>query len=227
MTTAKLAASALMLALSMSCSDSDATSSRADSATEVVVEALDALPDEKATDWTSYAQQVSVVDVVSEVEQGVAADVALRGEYTTMRTLTVRIVGNAYEFAGGATPLRPGSVFTAQTDGWAYNKGEARLPVRAADSVRLEPGRRYVMAIGRQGTTWFPLTAATVVPVETGVVTPGPGQDNPVVAQLAGTTTDQLEGFFAAHPAEPLARKFADRDAIPRYQAVVAELARR
>jgi hypothetical protein len=193
---------------------------------ESVVDGLSALPDDKATDWTSYAQQVSVVEVVSEIEQPAAPDLVLRGEYTTTRSLQLRLVENAYVLPGGTASIQPGSLFSILTDGWAYSKERGRLPERTRGSVRLETGKRYVMAIGREGSTWFSLTAETAVPVQSGVVEADPVQSNPVAAQLDGMRTDQLDEFFAAHPVESLARKYADRDGIARYRAVLAERAK-
>lgn len=194
--------------------------------TESVVDGLSALPDDKATDWTSYAQQVSAVEVLSETEQPAAPDLVLRGDYTTTRSLQLRLVGNAYVLPGGTASIQAGSVFSILTDGWAYSKERGRLPERTRGSVRLETGKRYVMAIGREGSTWFSLTAETAVPIQSGVVQVDPVQSNTVADQLDGMKTEQLDEFFAAHPAESLARRYADRDGIARYQAVVAELAK-
>src|SRR5665213_817882 len=129
-----LAAAVLVLLVTACSAERHAAGSSSSASTD------EKFPSESLSDWVSYAQQVSVVTIVSEAQVPPPQEVWDRQEGYVGRTVTVRIERDLWT-APGVLPLRGDQ--TMLDWGWLL-KGERLTPLTSAMQV----GQRYVVPLG-------------------------------------------------------------------------------
>jgi hypothetical protein len=182
----------------------------------------DRAPNSTLQDWVSYADEVVVANVTAEKELPASADPAANAGYFG-RVASFHVERRLWHRRGA--PSAP-STFDLVVTGWG---GPDRRPV-AADGVRVEVGRSYLIPMARfaeNGTvvgSWAPLSASAFVPWTGSAVAPV-GDAHRAVTPLTGDTPEQISAELARTTPDPLAEKHASLDPAARVQAVLKERA--
>lgn len=101
-------------------------------------------PSDRATDWVSYATQISAVTVVSDSEVAMPPDVVDRGEGYQAREALFHVDQNLWSAAGEKKVVE----FKLYVAGWIVHDGK-RQAAASTDSPRFVPGERFIMPISR------------------------------------------------------------------------------
>lgn len=184
-----------------------------------------AFPTDTLTDWLSYADQVSVVSVVSEKEIPAAPEVLKRGRGEIQRVVALHIDESIWQ-GGGFIPR--GGDLQLSAGGW-WQKGSSRVPVSGVCTPRLEVGGRYVMPLAGHRHGWGPLTSGSVLAAgEDAIATADvkASGHNPVARSLAGKTVAEIKMILAETPLDPIAEKYRDLPVEERWRAIQADKAR-
>lgn len=171
-------------------------------------------PSESLSDWVSYAQQVSVLTVLSEAQVPPPDEVWQRKEGYIGRIVTVRIDHDLW-VAPGATPVHGEQQMLDW--GWLL-KGERLTPFSKA---MLQPGEQYVVPLassrGKLGSISVSAIRISGASVAADVVS-----DQAWIRELGGQSLRQLEASLRAAVPDPVAVRFAHMDPADRVEAVRA-----
>jgi hypothetical protein len=182
----------------------------------------DRFPSESFKDWVSYADQVSVVSVVSE--EALAEEVIEPGDSYIPRAVTLSIEKTLWRREGAPSARDHVRVITF---GWAAKDGERR-PVTAWDGPRLEVGSRYVMPLvraPRDGAEWTPLSLGATLPLNGNVISIAGivGLPSTIAKQMEGKTPTELVEVLAQTRPDPIAAQNFDLPPDERWQAVLRD----
>lgn len=182
----------------------------------------DALPSSALMDWVSYASQVSVVTVVSEVELPVPSGLSgERGGGYVGRSVDLRIDETLWTYPG--TDPQTGTIsFVA--NGW-IRKGDVTLPFGSLGAERLEVGKAYIIPLVRYEDGWGWLSAGTMLPVDSDqrVAIDPLRITNTASQQLHGKSFSGLTETLVSTSPDPVAARYAHLSSIERYSAMLRE----
>ena len=170
------------------------------------------IPNQSLTDWVSYANQVSVVTVLSEAEIEPPSEVRSRKEGYIGRTVMLRIDDTLWT-APGVSAVQ--GQISMTVIGW-HLKGDRKIPFGG----RLEAGMTYVMPIASIKGQWADASVTAPVPVAGPVVAASVKDGNSWTRELAGVSLSALSARLAATPPDPVAARFADLPGGERADAV-------
>lgn len=159
------------------------------------------IPNQSLTDWVSYANQVSVVTVLSEAEIEPPPEVRARREGYIGRTVVLRIDDTLWT-APGVSAVQ--GQISMTVIGW-HLKGARKIPFGG----RLEVGTTYVMPIASIKGQWADASVTAPVPTA-GLLVAGSAKDGTAwTRELAGVSLSALSARLAATPPDPVAAQFA------------------
>ena len=201
--------------LAVACSDENETAACSDAAIDF------SLPTETLTDWVSYSDQLSVVEVVGAERlwpppptSGAPPD-----EYVGRR-VDIRVGETPWRRP--AAPIAPGRL-SFVTDGWSIRSG--LRPITIGEGPRLEIGYRYLMALVRLDEgDWGPFPRATL-PIESDGNLAKTCSKRPTLVTLTGLTIKEAGQLLADTPPDPRALAHAHLPPVQRLQAVYATAA--
>ena len=178
-----------------------------------------AVPVESLSDVVSYADQVSVVEVVSERDLSPPGGQNPEEDYVP-REVTV-VVGETLWRRPGA----PASDdrFSMVAFGSVERPNE-RAPVGVVGGARLEVGESCLMALAQRKEGWgaYPMSTLELDGDRT-VDEVGGQAPPPTVAPLAGKSLDEVADIVQAAKPDPLAVKYGDLPPAERWQAADRE----
>jgi hypothetical protein len=158
------------------------------------------LPTESFTDWVSYADQLSVVQVLAEKKLWRVPDPGAPPEKYVGRSVEIRVSDTTWRRPDA--PVAPGRVWmTADFPGWLNDRGIR--PVLWGEGPRLEVGRRYLMALARfDEGDWGAFPRATL-PIEEDGTLADTCSKRPTLDALAGLTVARATKLVVATPPDP------------------------
>lgn len=190
--------------------------------TVVVASASTRWPADALRDWADFADQVSVLRVVSEKQLPPTEDVVATGEGLVGRSVTARIESTIWRNPG--SPAVDG-VVTFTTWGWVAHDGQL-TPMVDSSSVRIEVGDRVLapLLLAPEGA-WAPLSPGSVIHLvggRTAFADPQRRSAPQLAETLGGRTPNDVGELLASTPPRPDASALRRLDA----DARATELAR-
>jgi hypothetical protein len=184
-----------MALLTVGCSHEDGMAACSDAAVDF------RLPTESLTDWVSYSDQLSVVDVVAEHRLWpVAPEPGVPPSDYVGRRVDIRVGDTPWRRP--SAPAAPGRV-SMFTDGWSIRAGLE--PATIGEGPRLEVGRRYLMALVRYDEgDWGAFPRATLPIGPDGTLT-RTCSNRPTLGALRGLTGTEAGQLLADTPPDPRA----------------------
>lgn len=176
------------------------------------------LPTDTLTHWVSYADQLSVVEVVAEERRWPPPPTsgAPPDEYVGRR-VDVRVGESPWRRPDA--PVAPDRL-SFVTDGWSIRGGFA--PVTIGEGPRLEVGRLYLMGLVRYDEgDWGPFPRATLPLGPDGRLVKTCSQ-GPTLTALFGVTVAEAGRILSETAPDPRAIAHADLPPVRRYQTVAA-----
>lgn len=174
---------------------------------------------EDLSTWKTYANQVSVVEVVAE-RQG--APIADWPERFVDRRITLRVERNLYEAPKADALIAESTEIIISTLGWWEKVDEGTLtPVITNNGVRFEVGQTYLVAFAYDGE-WWPVNSDAIVAISEDQKLlladkyvdrefPLEGDEAvPAAVALASLTIDQAEALISTTDIDPFAADFMD-----------------
>lgn len=188
----------------------------------VVGEGSDRFPSETLTEWVSFADQISVVSVLSERDISPPADVLQRGEGYIGRIIAVDVEKTLWRRSEAPAV---DATFSTITEGWVL-EGGTRHPFALAGGPRLEVGGRYLMPLvraPRDGVEWSALSAGATIPLDGGTLatTKVFGKPSTIAEALKGQSLDDLALRLASTSPDPVAKAYWDLAPDARVRAVL------
>lgn len=185
------------------------------------VEADQKLPSSSLRDWASYADQLSVVSVLSEQEIPPPAVVRETGEGYIGRSITLHIDDTLWRRPGA--PNLEGTL-QMTVSGWILRRGQQPVKAVVGKGARPEPGARYLVPLVRYDAgSWGPLGVGLFLPLESAngatIISETPG-DTPSVEALEGKSVSAAARAVAETPPDPAAVGYAHLPPEARFQAV-------
>ncbi|MHB1242984.1 MAG: hypothetical protein ACYC1P_06245 [Gaiellaceae bacterium] len=149
----------------------------ADERTIVVASSSYRWPSATLRDWADFADQVAVLEVVSEEALPPSVAVLENDEGMIGRRVTARVESTVWRNPG--SPSVSGTVqFT--TWGWAVHEGQ-RIPMVDTDSIRVEVGDRLLAPLLRAPEgVWAALSPAAVLQLDGDIVVVAPQQTHSI-----------------------------------------------
>lgn len=189
----------------------------------IIGHTLDAFPDDSATAWVSYTDQLSVVTVLSETALQAPPEVAARGEGYIARKVTVRID----ETVWSTGPNPQAGELELVTLGWAL-KGDRRIPIGAPSSPRIEVGGRYTLPLVKyDDEQWAVLTQSSVAAVRGSAVAEADVKrsgSNAMAKRIGGAEARDVRRMLDSAPRDPLVEKYRNLSPLRRAEAIRTEL---
>jgi hypothetical protein len=176
------------------------------------------LPTESLTDWVSYADQLSVVEVLAEER--------LWPPPPTSGAPPAEYVGRRVDVRVGETAWRRPDAPTAPdrlsfvTDGWSIRRGHK--PVTIGEGPRLQVGRRYLMGLVRfDEGDWGPFPRATL-PLDPDGRLARVCSKRPTLTALVGLTVAEAGRLLRDTAPDPRTVAHVHQPPVQRYQTVAA-----
>jgi hypothetical protein len=188
----------------------------------VVGEASQWLPAESPEDWVSYADHVFVGTVESERRMDVPEESARRGEGLVGRTISVSVTAKVWS-RGSAATLPP--TVDLLVWGWVLEGGK-EIPFTSDGAPRPAVGQTYVFPVAQEKSgAWAVLAHGAVLPLQSGKfrlpTDVESSSSSPLARRFQGQTVDDLARNLRSAVPDPVAARFADRDADSRWAEVV------
>ncbi len=186
-----------------------------EAAEPVFVEDAQIFPFNSLQDWVTYADQVSVVEIVAEerLEPEVGPESTHVG-----RLLTARVDRTLWSVDG-----EPAREVKFIANGWLIKDGKER-PIVPRDGLRLVVGGTYVLPLFESSGEWGFLTTSSIIPIDGDRVHAEFEPMNLAAAGLEGIEVSELQQRLADTVPDPLAAR-VDPDLTPIQRAVaISEL---
>lgn len=193
-----------------------------DERSAVVAHAEPRWPDSTLRDWVSYADQVSVVRVISESRIDPPSDVIERGEGYVGRRITIEVESTIWgrgfhEVNGRVTMLAPG---------WAMHDSK-EYPFVPAGGSRGEVGHRYLapLVLTDEGD-WTIFSFSGLFPLFDDRISEdrrAGTAEGQIAKQIVGLTVPSVTEMLAKTDADPLAVKYGILSPDARVEAVYKE----
>lgn len=174
-------------------------------------------PAESLVDWAGFADQVSVISIVSERQLPMEPDVIATGEGLVGRVVGVRIESTVWSRPGA--PSVSGTV-ELPVDGWIAHDHKL-IPAAEQDSARPEVGDRAIVPLVQtpQGL-WSLLASTAIVPLTARGAAPVATAAAAGAAKLRGLDVPQVAALLAATRPSSIAAKYQNLDPDARATAV-------
>lgn len=181
---------AALASLAVACSDEDERAACSDAAI------LFSLPTESFTDWVSYADQLSVVDVVADRKLWRSPDPGAPPDKYVGRSVEIRVTETAWRRPNA--PVAPDRFWTVTDFGWLNDRGIR--PITFGEGPRLEVGQRYLMALVRYDDRGWGEYPRSTVPIEEDGTLADTCSERPTLEALAGLTVGDAARMVAGTP---------------------------
>lgn len=177
------------------------------------------LPTDTLTDWVSYSDQLSVVEVTAEHRGESSRPEPGSDEAPWVgRRVDLRVVETPWRRA--EAPAAPDTL-TVQVDPWVLRKGRLEQ-FRVTDGPWVEVGQRYLMGLVRLDEgEWGPFPRSTMPLSADGVVV-ATCPNHTTLARFTGMTPNDAGAVLAQTPADPVARANVTRPPVERWQRAAA-----
>jgi hypothetical protein len=177
------------------------------------------LPTDTLTDWVSYSDQLSVVEVTAEHRGEPSRPEPGSDEAPWVgRRVDLQVLETPWRRA--EAPTAPDTL-TVQVDPWRVRKGRLRQ-FRVSDGPWVEVGQRYLMGLVRLDEgDWGPYAGSTMPLSPAGVVV-ATCQDHTTLARFTGLTPDDAAAVLAKTPIDPIASANSTLPPIQRWQRAAA-----
>jgi len=178
-----------------------------------------ALPTQTLTDWVTFADQLSVVEVIAEHrgEQERPAPGSDQAPWAGRR-VDLTVLDTPWRRAGA--PTAPDTL-TVPVDPWVLRRGHLEQ-FRVSDGPWVGVGHRYLMGLVRfDGGEWGPFPRSTMPLDPAGVVVPT-CPNHATLTTFTGKTAADAGAVLANTPADPAAAGLAALPPVERGQRVAA-----
>lgn len=128
----------------------------------IYAEDMNVFPDRGFSDWITYADQISVVEVVSQRRMKPEKGFGLT---SIGRVLALKVIENIWTKDGTAF-----ETVDIVANGWIVKGGKLR-PVVTVHGERMQVGQRYLMPLVNSSGEWGKLAATAVIPIQGNTVT--------------------------------------------------------
>ena len=167
------------------------------SAQEVVfVEEVGIFPFEGISDWVTYANQISVVEIINE--KRLRPEVGPESDHIP-RLVTARVERNLWSKDG-----YPAKEVQFIANGWIAKDGK-ELPIWPSEGLRLLVGGRYVLPLFESSGEWGVLTTSSIIPLKGELVHHDFEPASRAAEALTGISMDALERDINVVLPDPLA----------------------
>lgn len=154
------------------------------------------VPSESLSDWTAYAEQISIITILSNEQQPLDASTSGRNEGSVDGIMTVRVDETLWVMPGVEPTTRD---ITFQSFGWALHEG--KLTPFNPDA---EVGAQYLVAFGRFEPGLSPIRPPTirVVGGRLEMGNSSRGFSLAWMEEYAGKTVAEMRAVLEATPAD-------------------------
>jgi hypothetical protein len=174
------------------------------------------LPTESQTDWVSYGDQLSVVEVLAEEKRWRVPDPGAPPDDWLGRSVEIRVTETAWRRAGA--PSAPERFSMITDPGWSLKHG--LRPITFGEGPRLEIGRRYAMVLVRYDEGEWAAYPRATLPLEPDGRIGSSCSQRPVRKGLTGLTVGEVARRLTETPPDPRAVAHASLPPKARFQAV-------
>jgi len=182
-------------------------------------------PDGRLEDWVSFADQLSVIEVLSERERGDRGEEAIASrEGPVSRIITVEI-GETVWWNSEVRDVPETGVIELGAMGWNLKDGKLTNLV-GENAARLEVGGRYVVPLQWHGKNWSLLTSRCAFPADKDKVARADierGGQTPLAEMLSRMTFSEIGDLLTSTPPYPVAAMHWDLPPSERLAAVLAD----
>lgn len=199
----------------------------------VSAEASDALPSDTLRDWVTYAE--FLVDAEATGETRIEPSSSEKAAGQSIATRQIRLVVKSVLWTSGREKSAPAAM-SFPVGGWLLEPGKEERQLALLNTVRFEPGQRYLVPIMRDPQlypSWAPISARASAAFNEGVVGRGEvvrttngntfGKDAapPAIATLWGLSRSAVVTKLGQVSIDPLARGLNDLSPAARYARVL------